>query len=954
MPDSGPDSGAPWLGWVGSAPMVRVVELPRPYVPEGQVLPADPFGLERLALLTAAFHSGAEPVGLLWVRPPSGGPVELLGLGRSVFPLSARTKPVAAPAPAERLAGFGAWTSLTGRFDELRLTSERERDRDAAGRRPSLESGLLAVWDAPFALAVFAAPVRRGELTEAIRAAADQVREHRRFAESDPNRGVEYERVRAWHRELREAESSGLWWVGAWAGGVDAAASKQVAGLTVASVDLTGRPYTLAPGATVTDIAATKGSAFLAGAELVASMARTPTREVPGIRLVLQSEFDVTAESRETGSDGVQIGSVLDHALRPSSGLRLPLSSLNRHTFVCGATGAGKSQTVRHLLEEATKQGVPWLVLEPAKAEYARMAARLPSHSVIVVRPGDASAIAAGIDPLRPASGFPLQTHLDLVRALFLAAFEADEPFPQVLSAALTKAYTLQGWDVALGEPLDRSHTPRYPTLSDLEQTALQVVEDIGYGREVADNVRGFVRVRLASLRLGTTGRFLEGGHPFDIGKLLRSNVVLEIEDVGDDRDKSFIIGTVLIALTEHLRVAQRSAAFEGGGLRHLTVIEEAHRLLRRTEGHGAAAQAVEMFASLLAEVRAYGEGLVVAEQIPAKLIPDVIKNTAVKIVHRLPARDDRDAVGATMNLSAAQSAYLVTLEPGTAGVFSDGMDQPLLVRMPDGTSVETSGSSATLDARGIVQPFTGRCQADYGLTATTLADMVRGQRLVEDNPLVRWWAEIAVIAHLVGAATPDVPSGVRDLLGRTPESKVIACALAYAVDEAVAARSSALVKQMSPAAFAEHMAGVLTALVENQPPECETPVEWAWLAEPYVWEPQFRVLLLRVRAEQGDMPPHPRLRHWMAALNRTFTAKEATEQLEEVRRMRLEALDDDRANNLVFGTAPVSALESSIDLRRDEADWPAAVRRMLAEVGAPWADGYLILGDHAFDGDGT
>src|SRR5207302_10461863 len=129
---------------------------------------------------------------------------------------------------------------------------------------------------------------------------------------------------------------------------------------------------------------------------------------------------------------------------------------------------------------------------------------------------------------------------------------------------------------------------------------------------------------------------------------------VLEIEDVGDDRDKAFLMGTVLIRLAEHLRMAHRAAASApqpggsaAGGLRHITVIEEAHRLLRRPEpggatGAGAAEHAVEMFAGLLSEIRAYGEGLVIAEQIPGRLILDVIKNTAVKITHRLPAADDR------------------------------------------------------------------------------------------------------------------------------------------------------------------------------------------------------------------------------------------------------------------------------------------------------------------------
>ena len=137
-------------------------------------------------------------------------------------------------------------------------------------------------------------------------------------------------------------------------------------------------------------------------------------------------------------------------------------------------------------------------------------------------------------------------------------------------------------------------------------------------------------------------------------------------------------------------------------------MVEEAHRLLRQPPpgtGSGPAAHAVEMFAGLLAEVRAYGEGLVIAEQIPSKLIPDVIKNTAVKIVHRLPALDDRDSVGATMNLTAAQSRYLVTLVPGEAAVFADGMDYPVLARMPDGTARETAGPAPACPRPGSSPP---------------------------------------------------------------------------------------------------------------------------------------------------------------------------------------------------------------------------------------------------------
>ena len=308
-------------------------------------------------------------------------------------------------------------------------------------------------------------------------------------------------------------------------------------------------------------------------------------------------------------------------------------------------------------------------------------------------------------------SRFPLQTHADFVRALFNASFQAEEPFPQVLSAALSRVYTEAGWDLALGEP--RWAGAAYPTLTALQRAAERVVADIGYSQRVTDDVLGFIRVRLSSLRQGTTGRFLEGGHPLDFSALLNSNVVLEIEDVGDDADKAFLMGTVLIRLAEHLRLT-RSGGREPHGLVHLTVVEEAHRLLRRPEPDaagraGAAGHAVELFAGLLAEIRAYGEGLVIAEQIPARLVPDVIKNTAVKITHRLPAADDREAVGATMNATQSQSRYLVTLPPGQAAVFCDGMDFPVLVKIKDGTERERASPGPAADPWPRGQPPVGQ-----------------------------------------------------------------------------------------------------------------------------------------------------------------------------------------------------------------------------------------------------
>ena len=400
-------------------------------------------------------------------------------------------------------------------------------------------------------------------------------------------------------------------------------------------------------------------------------------------------------------------------------------------------------------------------------------------------------AIAAGLNPLEPAPDengrrFPLQTHANLVKALFIASFRSDEPFPQVLSAALTRVYEDAGWDLALGETVAADANPSYPNLADLQRAAIRIVQEVGYSQRITDDVLGFIKVRLSSLRLGTTGRFLQGGHQLDFGKLLRTNAVLEIEDVGDDSDKAFLMGTVLIRLVEHLRMVNRAQPSSPGGLggvvppgasgapatlRHLTVIEEAHRLLRRPDASGsgasggAAAHAVEMFAGLLAEIRAYGEGLIIAEQIPDRLIADVIKNTAVKITHRLPAADDRDAVGATMNMTQAQNRFLVTLKPGEAAVFADGMDFPLLAQMPDGTSREAATQAATATPAGVVRSRSITCGADCFGRPCTLRDMRVAQRALDEYPVIRLWAELSVLAHLVGWPMPVPRTALLSLL---------------------------------------------------------------------------------------------------------------------------------------------------------------------------------------------
>ncbi len=407
------------------------------------------------------------------------------------LPPGARGTAVPAGGLAAAMAGLPYWTPVAGIADGLLA----EAAGPASPPPVSLEDGLLAAWDGAFGWLILAEPLTPAEAGKLAAAVADRQRLTVGLAERDPDKAVDARRLALRLTELRQGLSAGLWRLHLLAGAADPEAAARVAGLVCASVSMSGLPYALAPApcrpATLPELLDARPGEPGTGPEaafpvcgstaLLAAVAQVPEAEVPGVRLVLRPDFDVTVEP---GADpagaapaAVGLGTVLDLNGRPAGRLSLPTASLNRHVFVCGATGAGKSQTVRALLEAASAAQLPWLVVEPAKSEYRLMSVRLNGAEVVRIRPGEADQVAAGLNPLRPAAGpdgqrFPLQTHADLVRALFLASFAADEPFPQVLSAAVTRAYEQSGWDLALGEPAAPGGQPGYPTLGDLAAAA--------------------------------------------------------------------------------------------------------------------------------------------------------------------------------------------------------------------------------------------------------------------------------------------------------------------------------------------------------------------------------------------------------------------------------------------------------------------------------------------------
>jgi hypothetical protein len=239
-----------------------------------------------------------------------------------------------------------------------------------------------------------------------------------------------------------------------------------------------------------------------------------------------------------------------------------------------------------------------------------------------------------------------------------------EASMPMMVEAAILASYEEKGWDIDEneyllgGDPFDPIFRA-WPTMSDMVRQLDMLIPTYGLGKEFEEKYRGSLVSRLRSLTDGTLGRILDVPQSIDFHALLERHTVIELEELQGGEEKALLMALLLGAINESMRARHEA----NPDFRQLTLIEEAHRLLSRPEpGDKAAALAVESFADMLAEVRKYGTGLIIADQIPAKLIPDVIKNTHCKIVHRLFAEDDRRAMGESMMMDEAQRNFLPNL----------------------------------------------------------------------------------------------------------------------------------------------------------------------------------------------------------------------------------------------------------------------------------------------------
>lgn len=423
----------------------------------------------------------------------------------------------------------------------------------------------------------------------------------------------------------------------------------------------------------------------------LAQMAGLPQKEVVGLRLKEEVEFGLNVpQVAESAKTSVNLGTLVKSgSLAKGCDVVLDGNQFDRHVFVAGVTGSGKTTTCQTLL---LSSNWPFLVIEPAKTEYRGLKnaekeeIRKQCKDLLVFTLGDDTVAPFRLNPFELIPGESVTARVDMLMASITAAFDMEAAIPQLIERAIYACYEECGWSVddnsnAKFEDPFAEGVFAFPTLSDVLRMTEKVVDEQGFDDRLKRDYIGSIKARLQGLTLGAKGFMLDCPRSIDFMKLLDKKVVLELEPIPNAAQKSLIIGFVL---TNLLQAVKRKYQTTNAKVNHITLIEEAHRLLSKPEPGGSPSQkqAAETFADMLAEIRKYGESLVIADQIPGKLTPEVMKNTNTKIIHRLFAQDDKEAVGHTMGLEEDQAKFLSNLAVGRAVVFNGNWPKAIQVQI--------------------------------------------------------------------------------------------------------------------------------------------------------------------------------------------------------------------------------------------------------------------------------
>lgn len=420
---------------------------------------------------------------------------------------------------------------------------------------------------------------------------------------------------------------------------------------------------------------------LVSGNELAIHMG-LPRRSVCGLPVIEHADFgkEIVTYDGAKCSTGINLGKIFNMGSSGNSKVSLNVNSLSMHTFVTGSTGSGKSNTVYEIIRQLDNFGVNYMVIEPAKGEYKNVFGMRPNVQVYGTNPQYTNLLR--INPFKFPKGIHILEHIDRLIEIFNVCWPMYAAMPAVLKDAVLQAYESCGWNLA--ESQNRYSNDLFPTFADLLDELVAVIQSSAYSEEVKSNYTGSLVTRIKSLTNGLNGQIF-AANEINNSKLFDKKVIVDISRVGSTETKSLIMGILIMRLSEHRMSFSEEM---NSPLRHITVLEEAHNILKRTsteqnpEGSNVAGKSVEMISNAIAEMRTYGEGFIIADQSPSAVDLSAIRNTNTKIIMRLPDEQDRRLAGKSAGLKDDQLDEITKLPKGVAVVYQNDWLEPVLCKI--------------------------------------------------------------------------------------------------------------------------------------------------------------------------------------------------------------------------------------------------------------------------------
>ena len=414
-----------------------------------------------------------------------------------------------------------------------------------------------------------------------------------------------------------------------------------------------------------------------------------PRKSVPGVAVVEMAEFGraVVFEDLSRVERLMDFGNIYHMGLKEEMRVPMDVDLLASHCFITGSSGSGKSYATYQLLDNLLKWDVHMMVIEPAKGEYKQVFGGLKGIRIFNTDPNVYKMLR--INPFQFPENLHVLTHIEKLIQIFNASWTLYAAMPAILKEAVVKAYTKCGWDVMNSVWIEGISDHKYPVFQDVLEILPVIINSSDYSADSKGDYKGALLTRVQSMTSGITGLIFERSEGISDSILFDSNAIVDLSDIGSEETVALLMGVLIMRLGEYRQsVRKAGTGSRDAKLKHVTVLEEAHNILKRTskdqsqEGANIVGKSVEMISNSIKEMRTYGEGFIIIDQSPMAVDTSAIENTSTKIIMNTPAKDACEELSSALSLNEDQSKELSRLGTGVAAVMQKGWLTPVLMKI--------------------------------------------------------------------------------------------------------------------------------------------------------------------------------------------------------------------------------------------------------------------------------